>query len=417
MYTSGGWSRFRAQHLVILPSFLVLVACAGGQSDAEESLAADAGETISQPSVPVAQSSTPSQTPVAPTAPSSTSAPTVAPSVGPAQTLPTLVVAAQDFKQTLIGGTVGADAGGVFRPDGIGAFRVSCGYSHMGFDDPIVYPGQPGASHLHVFFGNSGVDAFSSSQSLMAAAGSTCAGGLANRSAYWVPAMVDQRTMRAIAPTHVGVYYKSTDGASNPERRATIQLPEGIRFVFGNKMTQTTRVSPWWDSPGTYYCRRADNGEHYHNPGDGTFNGGQTTWDNDEQSIPNCRVGDELVMQIFGPQCWDGVNLDSPDHRSHVTYRKDVTNFVCPTSHPVNIPQLTYLVTYRLASGDDSSRWRLSSDPPESSGIKAGYTMHGDYWAAWQPAIQEAWMTNCVRAGKDCHQDLLGDGRTLSFPR
>ena len=37
--------------------------------------------------------------------------------------------------------------------DGTGAFRTVCDFSHMAFDDPIVFPGQPGKSHLHAFFG------------------------------------------------------------------------------------------------------------------------------------------------------------------------------------------------------------------------------------------------------------------------
>ena len=28
--------------------------------------------------------------------------------------------------------------------DGAGVFRTTCDFSHMNFDDPIVYPGQPG---------------------------------------------------------------------------------------------------------------------------------------------------------------------------------------------------------------------------------------------------------------------------------
>ncbi|MEI6403953.1 MAG: hypothetical protein WCP59_17400, partial [Actinomycetota bacterium] len=44
---------------------------------------------------------------------------------------------------------------------GRGQFVVECGFSHAGTDDPIVYPGQPGASHEHVFFGNTGTDAAS----------------------------------------------------------------------------------------------------------------------------------------------------------------------------------------------------------------------------------------------------------------
>jgi hypothetical protein len=38
-------------------------------------------------------------------------------------------------------------------------------------------------------------------------------------------------------------------------------------------------------------------------------------------AIPkNCQPGDELWARIAFPQCWDGVNLDSPDHKSHMAY-------------------------------------------------------------------------------------------------
>src|SRR6478752_5197313 len=75
-------------------------------------------------------------------------------------------------------------------PSRYGTFRIPCAYSHMAYDDPIVFAGSPGASHLHVFFGNTSVDANSTQQSLDAG-GSTCRGGTANRSAYWMPAMID----------------------------------------------------------------------------------------------------------------------------------------------------------------------------------------------------------------------------------
>ena len=43
--------------------------------------------------------------------------------------------------------------------------------------------------------------------------------------------------------------------------------------------------------------------------------------------------------------CWDGKNLDSPDHKAHVAYpTKGPANFLstgdCPSTHPVKIPQL-----------------------------------------------------------------------------
>jgi len=40
------------------------------------------------------------------------------------------------------------------REDGTGNFRTLCLESHINYDDPLVYPGQPRATHQHVFFGN-----------------------------------------------------------------------------------------------------------------------------------------------------------------------------------------------------------------------------------------------------------------------
>jgi hypothetical protein len=56
----------------------------------------------------------------------------------------------------------------------IGAFRTVCDYSHMNYDDPIVYPGQPGRAHLHTYFGNTLVNAFSTVNSVATTGNSTC---------------------------------------------------------------------------------------------------------------------------------------------------------------------------------------------------------------------------------------------------
>ena len=47
--------------------------------------------------------------------------------------------------------------------------------------------------------------------------------------------------------------------------------------------------------------------------------------------------------------CWDGKNVDSPNHRDHVSYAINASfgNFGtgCPSTHPVTIP-LLFLETY-----------------------------------------------------------------------
>lgn len=267
--------------------------------------------------------------------------------------------------------------------DGVGAFRVVCAYSHMAFDDPIVFPGKPGASHLHTFFGNTGANGNSTTETLLKG-GSNCWGGTANRSSYWVPSLVDTVTMRAIVPSGVLIYYKS---GYNQIPRDQIQAPpNGLRIVTGNRVTQSAPLEPW-EAKHYFDCDGANRGEN----------------------IPLCNGGQTILSAIDFPNCWDGVNLDSVDHRSHMAFSGGGK---CPASHPVAIPTISLHVSYKVPSGESSSNWRLASDN-YSKAIPAGYSMHGDIWMAWDEDVKHAWMENCVRAGRDCHAHLLGDGRQV----
>jgi hypothetical protein len=69
-------------------------------------------------------------------------------------------------------------------------FRTFCNFGFVGQFDPIVFPGQPTAGHLHMFSGNLAV-AYNSTYSQLRQNGeSTCAGNKNNRSAYWSPALL-----------------------------------------------------------------------------------------------------------------------------------------------------------------------------------------------------------------------------------
>ncbi|MGK2897197.1 MAG: DUF1996 domain-containing protein, partial [Burkholderiaceae bacterium] len=95
-------------------------------------------------------------------------------------------------------------------PNDIGAFRTVCDFARMANDDPIVFPGLPGASHLHTFTGNTGVDAFSTVASIAGSGNSTCHGGTLNRSSYWFPAMIDTANGQPLVPESNVVYYKGS---------------------------------------------------------------------------------------------------------------------------------------------------------------------------------------------------------------
>ena len=67
-------------------------------------------------------------------------------------------------------------------------FISSCGFSHRAPDDPILFPGRPGASHDHSFVGNRTTNASSTLGSLLAGQ-TTCRNRPGDTAGYWMPTL------------------------------------------------------------------------------------------------------------------------------------------------------------------------------------------------------------------------------------
>jgi hypothetical protein len=270
------------------------------------------------------------------------------------------------------------------RSDGVGAVRINCSLSHMNFDDPIVFPGRIRSTHLHAFFGNTTTNGLSTSASIARTGNSTCTGGTANRSAYWAPAVIDTRTAHPVLPwgeNGLQVYYKT--GYRGVPANQVRNMPAGLRMIAGNAKS----TGPQPNNIVTYHCDIA---------------GGTA-----QPGFPNCRPGDRLVMSIEFPQCWDGRNLDSPDHKSHMAY--GTWGVGCPRSHPVALPSITQNFRYTVPASGMSS-WKLATDMYEG---RAGYSGHADWWNGWDSATFDRIIRNCFAGGYDCSMNLLGDGQML----
>ena len=266
-------------------------------------------------------------------------------------------------------------------PSDLGAFREPCSFSHMAFDDPIVYPNKPGASHLHTFFGNSQLNAASTVDSVMGAGDSTCMGGTLNRSAYWVPTLIDIRTGQPMVADGALFYYKTGHLGVRSE---TIQaFPKGLRIIAGDSGKTTAQT-------GATVRLECSSGFGGHNP-----------------AIPSCPAGDTLTFVVVFPQCWDGINLDSPDHKSHMAYG---TGSGCPGSHPVPLPEITVNVGYKIHEANSGAFLRLSSD---KNSLPGGYSLHADWFNGWDNGINKTFLAECINKNMDCHAQLLGDGRLL----
>lgn len=285
-------------------------------------------------------------------------------------------------------------------PADVGAFRLSCRPSHTNFDDAIVYPGDVGRAHNHFYFGNTAAYALTDLDNIRAVGNSTCAGGTANKSAYWVPSMIDTATGTVVEPHSIQVYYKS--GYSPFGLHATVQaLPPGLRMLAGFPMDNGSR--------GSYFHQFSCDWEG--TPPQTEVQPGFI--------IPLCigddepnefQMGSYLRSHLDFPNCWDGVNIDSANHRSHMAYGNPES---CPPTHPVLLPSIGFNVLWKIPLGVTTANWKLSDT---MGGTTSGYSFHGDWVNGWDVDIEERWLDNCVRASIDCHSNNLQDGDGLDLP-
>lgn len=240
----------------------------------------------------------------------------------------------------------------------VAQFVVECSLAHTAPDDPIVHPGRPGASHDHAFFGSTATDAHTSAQDLLGTP-TTCDHQL-DHAAYWTPVLIGQDAV-VVAPQRLTGYYRTGLGA---DAAAVQPYPLGLAMIAGS----AAATEPQPVEVVAFSCGRGLR----------------------RSATPDvCAPNQHLSMWLTFPDCWDGRNLDSDDHVSHVAYS---AAGACPADHPVAIPQLQVVVEY--PAGVDVTTMQLASG--------GWLTGHGDFLNAWDPAALEREVRVCLRRGKVC---------------
>ncbi|MEU5970810.1 DUF1996 domain-containing protein [Streptomyces globisporus] len=263
-------------------------------------------------------------------------------------------------------------------------FQANCSVNHTAPDDPIVYPGQAGASHDHTFMGNDTTNANSTTASLSAGGTKCLAPG--DRSAYWMPTLYNgNEEVRPVGPQTI--YYK----AGVTDYRTVRSFPKGLRFVVGSP-TQT--AEEFRNHPGMvegYEC-----GESYHNY--------------DFPTACPTSQDTQLNLRMQAPSCWDGKYLDTPDHKAHMAYPvvMGANQDVCPPSHPVALPMIEFKMAWPV--NGDMSQVRLASG--------TGHSFHYDFFNAWDDATLDALVDHCIVGALQCNargydENNPGEGAAL----
>lgn len=97
---------------------------------------------------------------------------------------------------------------------------------------------------------------------------------------------------------------------------------------------------------------------------------------------------EELERFLIYPSCWNGVDLDTDDHRSHMayptTFKLDVEPESCPPGFPIKLPIVRFVI-------------RILDYVPGSYIFSDGTQhLHGDFFSGWDPTELQRIMDNCI---------------------
>ncbi|MEU0677226.1 DUF1996 domain-containing protein [Streptomyces sp. NPDC006172] len=265
-----------------------------------------------------------------------------------------------------------------------GTFDSRCGTNRRGqhnSDNDIVAPGVVnGAHHVHDYIGNKDVSADSTNESLVRQ-DTTCTNG--DRSAYYWPVLRDL--------TRSGPDADSALGGGKEGNVGAILVPSSVSVTYKGSLTGKVVAMPQFLRIITGDAKAATNGVANANS-HWTCTGFERKVELTDK-YPLCPKGSRVVRKFRFQNCWDGRNIDSADHRSHVAFADPATG-ACPAGF-VAIPQLTMRLVYKVPSGRN-----YAVDGFVGQGHKA-ITDHDDFIEVMSPRLMDQ-AVRCINSGRRC---------------
>ena len=221
--------------------------------------------------------------------------------------------------------------------------QFGCKVVKSAAEDPILDPELP---HDHVFYGNKGVDADSTYESLVANKDTSCNLPFAT-SSYWNPVVKDGTTEEN-QPRKISVYYTGRGDQTKVQ-----PIPAGLQLI-GNKDNGRVDYRCGAEPPVT--------------------------------SPPYGCTADEFRIRVHFPECWDQSSLN-PDSLVRMIGEQ------CPSSHPYRIPSIRMAVHYENVGGILEGPLQVSAGDGEY--LEADF-FHADVFAASQEPDFRDTIEKCV---------------------